>query len=101
MPRRVNVERGVVNDPLRAACKRDEFVGDLPELRLVAQHFPRQAMHLGRSEVDLLFGVDVEVDAAAGRPAIDQLDPGDLDDAVPLRVEAGSLCVEDQLTHAA
>ena len=45
------------------------------------------------AEVDLLVRIDVEVDAAAGRPPIDQLDRGDLDDAMVLRVEAGGFGV--------
>jgi hypothetical protein len=89
-----------VNDPLRAARESDEFLGDFPEFRLVFQHFPRQAVHLGRAEVDLLVRIDVEVDGAAGRPPVDQLDGGDFDDAMVLRVEAGGFGVEDQLPHA-
>ena len=44
-------------------------------------------------------GIDVDVEGAAGREAVDQLDAADLDDAVLARIEAGGFGVEDDLAH--
>ena len=43
--------------------------------------------------------IDVAVEDAAGREAVDQLDAADLDDAVLARIEAGGFGVEDDLAH--
>ena len=68
--------------------------------RLVAEHFPREAVDVGRTGVDLALGIDVDVQVAAGRPAVDQFDDADLDDAMALPgIESGRLGVEDELAH--
>ena len=57
-------------------------------------------MHFGRAGVDLAFRIDPEVDRAARRTAVDELDGGELDDPVALpRIEAGGFGVEDDLAH--
>ena len=46
-------------------------------------------------------GVDVAVEAPAGRHVVDELDGPELDDAVAaVRVEPGRLGIEHDLTHA-
>ena len=43
--------------------------------------------------------IDVDVEDAAGRETVDQLDAADLDDAVLAGIEAGGFRVEDDLAH--
>ena len=81
-------------------AKSDEFADDIGEARLFAQHFPGEAVDVGRAGVDLAFRIDVKVQVPAGRPPIDELDGADLDDPMPLlRVEARGLGIEYQLAH--
>ena len=69
-----DVERRVVDDPFGAAREIDELGRDVAEVRPVAQVVPRHAVDLGRADVDLALGVEVEVQVAAGGPAVDELD---------------------------
>src|SRR6266536_408712 len=95
-----DVERRVVNDPLGATREIEELGDDVAEFRLAAQVVPRLAMDFGRAEVDVALRVDEELDHAAGRAAVDDLEAGQLDDPMALqRIEAGRLGVEDDLTH--
>ena len=96
-----DVERRVVDDPFRAARERDEFRGDLREFRLVLEVVPGHPVHFGRAGVDLALGVETEMDGAAGRAAVGDLERGELDDPVALLgVEPRGLGVDDDLAHA-
>ena len=58
-------------------------------------------MDFGRTRVDLALGIEIEVQMAAGRPAVGELNRGDLDDPMALlRVKPGGFGVEDEQTHA-
>jgi len=96
-----DVERCVVNDPLRASREFYELVGNIRKSRLVAQHLPRQPVDVGRTAVYIALGVDVEMHGAAGGTPIDDFDRRDFDDAVAkIGLEAGGFSVQDKLTHA-
>ena len=96
-----DVERCVVNDPLRASREFYELVGNIRKPRLVAQHLPRQPVDVGRTAVYIALGVDVEMHGAAGGTPIDDFDRRDFDDAVAkIGLEAGGFSVQDKLTHA-
>ena len=72
------------------------------EDRLVGEEGGGQAVDLDGLGRHVALRVDVAVEAAPGRHVVDELDRPDLDDAVAgVRVEAGGLGVEDDLTHAA
>ena len=95
-----DVERGVVNDQLRAADELDQLVDDVREARLLREEFVGDAVHLLRGAVDLAVGTQVAMERAAGLAAIHQLDAADFDDAMSLlRLQARGFGVEDDLAH--
>ena len=61
-----------------------------------------QAVHRDRALRHVALGIDVDVEGAAGRQVVHQLDAADLDQPVAAqRVEPGRLGVEDDLAHHA
>ena len=67
---------------------------------LPSEVVPRLAVHFRRADVDLALRVDEEMDRAARRAPVDDLEAGELDDPVALqRIEAGGFGVEDDLAH--
>src|SRR5690606_20650092 len=96
-----DVEGRVVDDELGAAQVVEQLGRDVPEARLVGEKLGRDPVHLQRADVDVALGVQVPVEIVARELAVDQLHPGYFDDAVPqLRLEAGGLGVEDDLSHS-
>ena len=96
-----DVERGVVDDQLRAADEFTEFLENLGKPRLPPQELARQAVHLQRARVDLAVGTQVTVELPTGATSIQNLDGADFDDPVPeLGFQPRSLGVEDDLSHA-
>src|SRR5690606_18463515 len=77
-----DVERGVVDDDLRAVAEGKELVDDVGEARLVAQVLERHAVHLRGGGIDLALRVEVEVQVALREPPADHFHAGDLDDPV-------------------
>src|SRR5688572_25485523 len=95
-----DVEGRVVDQELRALHELEELVGDVGEARLVGEVFRGHAVHLARGEVDRALGIQEAVELAPGRPALEELEAGELDDAVPLGgLEARGLGVEDDAPH--
>ena len=95
-----DVERGVVDDQLRAGDERAQLVRDLGELRRVGELRGADAVHGERTGVDLALGVDVLVELLAGEPAVQQFDAADFDETVTaVRIEAGRFGIENDFTH--
>ena len=95
-----DVERRVVDDPLGAAREREELRRYVAKTGLALEIVPRHPVDFGRAGVDLPFRIQSEVHGAARRPTVDQLQRGDLDDAVALpRIEARGFGVDDDLAH--
>ncbi len=84
-----------------APCtKSRNSVGDLRELRFVAQEFGGQPVDRQCARIAVAFRVDVEVQVVAREPAVHQLDAADFDNAVAgARIQAGGFGIEDELTH--
>ena len=97
----LDVERGVVDDELRAAHVLEKLGGDLGEARLVLEELVGDAVDAQRALLHCPLGVDVAVEMVPGEAPGDQLDAADLDDPVPEpRVETGRFGVEDDLSHS-
>jgi hypothetical protein len=96
-----DVERRIVDDPLGVARKLDDLVRKVAELRLALQIVPCLPVDFRRAHLDVALRIEVQVQRAAGRPAVDELEGRELDDAVTqLRVEARRFGVDYQLAHA-
>ena len=81
-----DVEAGIVRDQLRAVDEGHELVGDVGEGRLAGEIGRADAVDGLRLGMDRpALRVDVDVEGAAGREAVDQLDAADLDDPVVAR----------------
>src|SRR6516225_7046326 len=97
-----DIESRVVNHELSAADEHQQLLGDLGEARLPVEIGARDTVHRDRPVVDLAFGVQVAMEGATARPAVDELDAADLDDAViELGLESRGLGVEYDLAHGA
>ena len=95
-----HVEAGIVGDQAGAVDELQELVGDLVEGRLVGEIGRADAVYGQRVGMDRpALRIDVEVEDAAGRKAVDQFDAADLDDAVLARVQPGRFRVEDDFAH--
>ena len=77
------VEGRVVNDEFGAAHELQEFLSHLDKTGLVGEVFAAHAVHLRGARIDFPLGIDVPVEAAAARTAIDELDAADFDGAMP------------------
>src|SRR5690606_35221460 len=78
----------------------DELVRDLGEPGLVGQELQGQPGDFLRAGLELALGIDVTVEGAPRRAALDELDATDLDDAVVLApFQAGGFGVEDDVAH--
>src|SRR6516162_1883620 len=95
-------QRCDVDDELRAADEQQQLLGDLGKARLPVEIGARDAVYGERAVVDLAFRVQITMEGAAARAAVDELDTADLDDAViELGLEPRGLGVEDDLAHGA
>ncbi|MBI1990717.1 MAG: hypothetical protein HYS65_13545 [Betaproteobacteria bacterium] len=96
------VERRVVDDQFGAAHEVEPLVDDVAELRLVAQEFLAQSVHLQRAFVARALRVDVAVKMIAAQAPVDDLDRRELDHTVAkIGIEAGGFSVENDLPHKA
>ncbi len=97
---KIEVELGVVDDQRRLADEFQEFVHNRFEQGLGGQELVGQAVDRARFLGHVALGIEVLAELPAARQAVQQLDATDLDDAVAgARVQAGSLGIEDDLTH--
>ncbi len=86
-------EAGAVREPRRSPRR-------CAEKRLVRQKGAGQAVDFGRGFRHVALGIEVPMPVSAGRDVVDQLDAGQLDDAVVvLGVEPGRLGVENKFAH--
>ena len=98
----LHVEGGIVDDEAGVAEEGDELRGHRAEGRLVGEEGGGEAVDLHGLGRHLALGVDVAVEDPAGGHVVEELHRPELDDAVAaVRVEAGGLGVEHDLTHAA
>jgi hypothetical protein len=89
-----------VRDQPRIADEFEEFADDLGEDRLVLEKTVGDTVNVDCRDTDLALRVDVFLPDAAGRQMVQQLDAGDVDDAVAAaRIEAGGFGVEHDLAH--
>src|SRR5208283_5040618 len=94
------IEFGIMCDDFGVADERKEIFGDFCKDRLIREKLGRKPMHSKGSLGHFAFGIDIDVERAAGRNRIHKLDAADLDDAMPFgRVEPSCLRVEDNLPH--
>ena len=95
-----DIEGGVVDDEPRIGDEVDEVLGDGGEDRLVREEGVGQAVDPEGPFRHRPLGIDVDVEAAAARAVIDQLDAADLDDAVAgMGFDAGGLGIEDDFSQ--
>ena len=96
----LDVEAGIVDHQRRVAQEFQEFLHHMGEQRLVGQEFRRQAMHPLGFDGHVAFGIQIELQGAAGGDMIHQLDAADFHDAMPVaRLKACGFGIEDDLTH--
>ena len=89
-----------MNDQIRALNEIAQLVGDLRELRLVAQEFGGESVDGECARIAVAFRIYVEVQVVAREPAVHQLDAADFNNAVAgARIQAGGFGIEDELTH--
>ena len=94
------VELGVVNHQPVRTDKGQQLVGDRGKRRLVRQKLCGDAVDRERIFGHVALGIDVAVKFAAGRDVVDQLDAGDLDDAMAFaRIETGRFGIEHDFAH--
>src|SRR5690606_22495797 len=75
--------------------------GDLGEQRLAGQELEAQLVHRVSLLGHVALGIDIAVEQRARGHAVDQLDAGDLAEAVAGgRIEAGGFGIEDDLAHS-
>ena len=77
-----NVEGGVVGDQRRLVDELEELVDDVLEERLVLQEIAGQAVHRHGVAVDVALGIEIAMELAAGRDAVDDLDAAELDQPI-------------------
>ena len=95
-----HIEGGVVDHELRAGEEAEQLRGDFREARLAVELGARDAVHGERALVDVALGIQIAMEGAPARAAVDELDAADLDDAmIELGLEAGGFRVEDDLAH--
>ena len=96
------VELGVVDDQPRAFDEADELFGDHGERTELAEKLRRVPVDGISLFRNVALGIDVLVEDPAARHMVDQLETGDLDNAMSVRrVETRRLRVEHNLPHAA
>ena len=96
----LDVEAGIVDHQRGIAQELQEFFDHMREDGLVGQEVAGQAVDAGGLDRHIAFGVQVELQRAAGGKMIQQLDAADFHDPVALaRLEARRFRVEDDLTH--
>ncbi len=89
-----------MNDERAVPDEGDELVGDLGEERLVGKKFLAQPMDVESGRRHVPFGIDIDVEALAGRDVVLELDAADLHEPMPvLRIEAGGFGIENDFTH--
>ena len=87
---------------LGAGDEYQQLLGDLGEARLPVEISARDTVYRKGAIVDIAFGVQVAMEGATARPAVDELEAADLDDAViELGLEPRGLGVEYDLAHGA
>src|SRR5687768_2970384 len=95
-----DVEVGVVDDELGAAHEVEELVAHLREQGLAGEEFAGQPGDLLRARLHVALRIEVALEAAPGRAALEQLDATDLDDAIALFPrQAGRLGIQHHLPH--
>ena len=96
----LDVEAGIVNDQRRIAQKFQKFFHNLGEQRLVGQEFAGQAMHPLGFNGNVAFGVQIELQGAAGGEMVQQLDTADFHDPVAVaRLKPCRFRIEDDFTQ--
>ena len=97
---KLHVEGGVVDHQPRIADEIGEVGGYRLEDGFVGEKLGRQSVHRDRLLGDVALRVDIDVERAAGRHVVEELDGADLDDPVAgIGIEAGRLGVEHDFTH--
>src|SRR6185312_10782407 len=95
------VEFGIMDDQAVAADEGEQLVDYRGERRMLRQELGGEAVHFFRFGRDVALRIDIAMEGAPGRQMVEQLDAGDLDDAVSLRrLEPGGFRIKDDLAHA-
>ena len=95
-----HVEAGIMGDQIALFEEGDKLLGNLGKARLVPEEGVVEAMDARRVGRHRPLGVEIGVEAAAGRDVVDELDGADLDDTIAgKRFEPGGFCVEDDFAH--
>src|SRR5258708_7122990 len=94
------VELGIVDDQSIAADEGEQLVGDSGEGRMRGEELGGEAMHLFRLRRYVALRIDIAMEDAPGRQVVEELDAGQLDDAVPLRrLQPSGFRIQDALPH--
>ncbi|MNT09072.1 hypothetical protein D3C72_1438390 [compost metagenome] len=87
--------------PARTIEEVTNLVDDLGEFRFVFQKLVGNAVNGKRVGMNLaIFRADIEMQRAAGRKVVDQLDTADFNHTVQLRLKARGFRIENDLTHS-
>src|SRR3546814_20433162 len=96
----MGIERGVVDDDLGVFDIIDQLLGNVFEMRMARQEFGGQPMNTQGFRVAVAVRLQVQVQIAAGKAAINHNNTGQLDDATALRgVPTGSYRLNTNLTY--
>jgi hypothetical protein len=79
-----NVERGVVDDQLRALDELEKLIGDLSETRLTHQKRSGNTVNADGSFIAFAIRLQIDVEVSPGQASADQFDTTDLDHAMPV-----------------
>src|SRR5665213_4631070 len=89
-----------MDDQRRIADEGEQLVNMRGKRRMSLEEVVAEPVNRLGARRHLAFGVDVAMEELAGRQVIEQLDAGDLDDAMAVgRIEAGGFGVEHDLAH--
>ena len=96
----LEIELRVMDNQRRGADEFEKFLDDLREFGLSGQELRRQSVDRLCLRRHVALGVEVFLELPPARQAMQQLHAPDFDDPVTgVRVEAGGLGIEDDLTH--
>ena len=98
---KAHVERGVMDDQLRALDELEKFIRYFSKARLAHQEFVSDAVDTNGALVTFTIGLQVHMKMAAGQSTAHQLDATDLDHPVAIGDRhTGGFSIEYNTTHA-
>ena len=89
-----------MDDDFRVLHETTKLLRYFSEFRFITKEVRARTMHCQRAGIGVSLGIDVIVKIITRQPTIEHLDTADLDDAIAtFGIEAGSFCIENDLSH--